>query len=109
MFKDYTSDAVRRFDLASKMALETIGELVRSESVDLITKKGIVDTGRLKASMDYDVGKGKVRVGTPITYALFHEMGTRKLKGRPFLKPAVLGKVEAIKKAVSLIFKKVIK
>ena len=47
---------------------------------------GAVDTGRMRASMEYTVDKGKkeVTVGSIINYALYVTYGTWKMPRRPF-------------------------
>jgi len=64
----------------------------------IITQKKIVDTGRLRASMDYKVGDSKVTVGTNVTYGKFIELSTSKQPARPFLKPSVMEYKDTYKK-----------
>lgn len=53
-----------------------------------------VDTGRLRASYTWAMGRvGRrpfVEVGTNVKYAPFLEFGTRRMRARPHLRPAVL-------------------
>lgn len=52
-----------------------------------------VDTGRLRASIAYEIGKdgrGIVgRVGTNVNYARHVEFGTGRMRAQPFLRPAL--------------------
>lgn len=52
-----------------------------------------VDTGRLRASIDSDLGadsRGLVaRIGTNVVYARHLELGTVRMAARPFLRPAL--------------------
>lgn len=56
-----------------------------------------VDTGRLRASIDYSVerdGDGLVGiVGTNVEYAPFVELGTYRTRAQPFLRPALAAAV----------------
>ena len=52
-----------------------------------------VDTGRLRSSITHDLGvdgRGLYgMVGTNVEYAIFLEFGTRHMRARPFLRPAL--------------------
>lgn len=49
-----------------------------------------VDTGRLRNSITHAVESGEkaVYIGTNVEYAAFVELGTSRMKARPYLKPA---------------------
>lgn len=49
-----------------------------------------VDTGRLRNSITHQVRAGEqaVYIGTNVEYAPFVELGTSRMRARPFLKPA---------------------
>lgn len=52
-----------------------------------------VDTGRLRQSVSVQQTVPLVfRVGTNVEYAPHVEFGTRKMRARPFLRPALRGK-----------------
>jgi len=59
-----------------------------------------VDTGRLRSSITYELGtSGRVlvaRVGTNVNYARHLELGTSRMRPRPFLRPA-LAKAKGVK------------
>lgn len=52
-----------------------------------------VDTGRLRSSITFVIGADAgglfARVGTNVHYAPYLELGTRRMKERPFLAPAL--------------------
>jgi HK97 gp10 family phage protein len=52
-----------------------------------------VDTGRLRASISYDVGKDREGivgiVGSNVPYSIYVELGTRRAAAQPFLRPAL--------------------
>ena len=52
------------------------------------------DYGKLRASISYEVDKAKlvVRVGTPLQYGKFLELGTEKMWKRPYLRRSLLEK-----------------
>jgi phage gpG-like protein len=56
----------------------------------IIVTKRLVDTGRLKNSMDYKVKESKVIVGTVVEYAAQHELGLNGHRARPFIKPSLM-------------------
>lgn len=49
-----------------------------------------VDTGRLRNSITHavEMGEQSVYIGTNVEYAAFVELGTSRMKPRPYLKPA---------------------
>ena len=50
-----------------------------------------VDTGRLRGSITTDkryIQKFLVRIGTNVDYAIYVELGTKKMDARPYLFPA---------------------
>ena len=49
-----------------------------------------VDTGRLRNSITnaVEVGERSVYIGSNVEYAAFVELGTSRMKARPYLKPA---------------------
>ena len=59
-----------------------------------------VDTGRLRSSITHEIelvpGKVRGRVGSNVEYAAYVELGTRRTRAQPYLRPAlasVQGKV----------------
>lgn len=93
--------------------LSNVTEIITSRYSNARGGNGIVDTGRLRASMSFitsqfsdknksvkesnskDYVKGKANdnqliVGTNVEYGNYIESGTSKQKARPFLKPSLL-------------------
>lgn len=58
-----------------------------------------VDTGRLRNSIMFEVNSSEmdVSLGSEIFYSVFQELGTRKMKAHPFLKPAMMNHTEEYK------------
>lgn len=56
------------------------------------SKSGYVRTGRLRNSISYgvDTDEPAVYIGSNVEYAPYVELGTSKMRARPFLKPAVV-------------------
>lgn len=67
-------------------------------------------TGRLRASVTYEVDKGSLqaRAGTNVDYGLYLELGTKRgIAPRPWLRPAmnnVRGKIEALAARMGVFF-----
>lgn len=45
----------------------------------------LVDTSRLRSSITFDIQGNELRIGTPVHYARYHQMGTEHIKQRAFL------------------------
>ena len=72
---------------AVMVALERIGLLAEGYAI----KKCPHDTGRLRASISHGVIAEEkcAYIGTNVEYAAYVEYGTKKMKARPYFKPAV--------------------
>lgn len=77
--KNATEDAIKR-------ALEIIGGKAET-NVKAITP---VDTGNLRNSITHKREESKaVYIGTNVEYAPFVELGTVKMKAKPYLRPGI--------------------
>jgi len=61
------------------------GEVSKSGSAALYGRKILTDTARLRRSIGYRAFHNRVEIFTVVTYALYHEKGTRKMPARRFL------------------------
>ena len=52
-----------------------------------------VDTGRLRSSITEEMGRDSrglvARIGTNVEYAAYVELGTRRMRAQPYLRPAL--------------------
>ena len=78
-------------ELASKKkkVLAALGTLAVNWATKIITQKGAVDTGRLRQSITYQTEDSYVEVGINVEYGKYVELGTYKMKKRPFIVPAI--------------------
>lgn len=65
-------------------ALEVIGLTAERYAKELCP----VDTGRLRNSISHARDDNAAYIGTNVEYAPYVELGTSKMKARPFLRPA---------------------
>lgn len=89
--KDYSKSIERKMNAAQLRALDNYGKNWKSIVKRIITEKDIIDTHRMIDSMDYkiDTGNKTIKTGTDVPYAVFQELGTYKMKARPFLVPSL--------------------
>ena len=76
-FKDALPEQIER-------ALIAIGLAAESHAKELCP----VDTGRLRNSISHETDSDSVYIGTNVEYAAFVELGTSRMKARPYLRPA---------------------
>ena len=89
-------------------ALEAIGLTAEKHAVEEISKvvydtpesPNYVRTGRLRNSISHARDDTSAYVGTNVEYAAYVELGTSKMKPRPYLRPAVQNYVDEYKEIV---------
>ena len=61
-----------------------------------------VDTGRLRGSISHEVktSENTVYVGTNVEYGVYVEMGTRKMRAYPYLRPAIEKHIDEYNKII---------
>lgn len=69
------------------------------------SKSGYVRTGRLRNSITNAHDEDSVYIGTNVEYAAFVEIGTTKMKARPYLRPAATQYTEQYKELVEMALK----
>lgn len=85
---------LEEFKRQKKVALEAIGLQGETNAKMHITAVGAVDTGRLRNSITHATDEDSAYIGTNVEYAPYVEMGTYKMKARPYLEPAVTEHVD---------------
>lgn len=128
--KDFSKEVLSATEEAIKTALEACGVQAVEYAVMYATQKGVVDTGLLKNSITYAIGgkapalqdyasdsggksgryNGKapkdkqgiytVTIGTNVFYAVYNELGTKKMAARPFLRPALENHIDTYKNLI---------
>ena len=75
---DYTPEAKKRILLKMIEALTAVGFFLEGDVRRRIRKNESVDTAQLVETIDYDIDKNKykVRIGSPLKYAIYVEKGT---------------------------------
>lgn len=82
---DHSKEVFEALEAALDEAYDEIG----SEAVRYAQSLCPVDTGRLRASLDYKKEENTLMVGSDVDYAKYVETGTMRQKAQPFLKPAM--------------------
>lgn len=73
---DNSDEILRAMEVQMDAALEAIGNQAVSHAKQNITQAGRVDTGAMRNSVNHHVWGNDCYIGTNISYAKFHEMGT---------------------------------
>lgn len=71
-----------------EQALIAIGLAAESHAKQALTDQKAVDTGRLRNSVTHANDEDSVYIGTNVEYAAFIELGTTRMRARPYLRPA---------------------
>ena len=82
-------------------ALEAIGLAAEGYAKDDCP----VDTGRLRASISHARDDNAAYIGTNVEYAAFVELGTSRMKARPYLRPAAENHLEEYKSLTEMALK----
>lgn len=82
-------------------ALEAIGLTAEAHAKELCP----VDTGRLRNSISHARDDDSAYIGTNVEYAAYVELGTSKMKPRPYLRPAAQNYSEEYKRLTELALK----
>ena len=90
-FVDNSDEILRRLKRAIVQALHMIGDEAVKRATLPIAQGGNmpVDTGNLMNSIHYESDEDTVIVGTNVEYAIWQEIGTRKIRPKRFLTKAL--------------------
>jgi HK97 gp10 family phage protein len=84
-----TRKFMRELDREVERGMDDAAKFVTKKAKQLVP----VDTGRLRASIDYELNKVrsgyKARIYGNTEYAIFVELGTYKMDAQPYLRPAL--------------------
>lgn len=106
---DHTARVIAEKDRAVQAALEMIGQIAEGYAKVRVTqlvyaqpqRGSYVRTGRLRNSITHRMkGKNAVIIGAGANYARYIELGTRKMKARPFIRPAAQDHMQEYKRII---------
>ena len=97
VFESHLGEFQEALESQLEQALIAIGM-----TAETYAKECPVDTGRLRNSITHEVDMGdkSVVIGTNVEYAAFVELGTSKMRARPYLRPAAESHSEEYKAIV---------
>ena len=97
-FEDHSGDILKALGSALEKALEELGfEAEKNAKIEITRavydtpERGYIRTGNLRNSISHDHDGSSAYVGTNVEYAPYVELGTKRMKARPFIRPAVEG------------------
>ena len=94
---DNSEEVIRSKNEAVRKALLAIGMNAESYAKKSLTDQRAVDTGRLRNSVTHEEDATSVQVGTNVEYAPYIELGTYKMRARPYIKPAIADHIQEYK------------
>lgn len=99
IIKDNTAQVQKELQEKLIKALETVGLVAEG---DVKKKTPVGETGRLRNSITHvtEESEKAVYIGTNTEYAPYVELGTSKMKAKPYLKPTVEANSEKYKKII---------
>jgi HK97 gp10 family phage protein len=83
--------------IALKMEANAKKEITRKVYDQPESKSGYKRTGRLRNSITSESDGNSAQVGTNVEYGPYVELGTSKMKERPFIKPAMAEHIDEYK------------
>ena len=86
---DLTDEVLVAKNEAVVKALKVIAMKAEGYAKKSLTKQKAVDTGNLRGSVTGESDGNSAQVGTNVEYAKYVEMGTYKMKARPYIRPAI--------------------
>ena len=104
---DHTDQFLEYLDKAIVNGLTAIGMTAEGHAKRNLYPGHGLDTGRLRNSITYKAVRTEraVYIGTNVEYAPYVELGTRKMRARPFLKPAATEHNDEYKKIMEAALK----
>lgn len=90
VIEDNTGEVSLAIRQAIRAAMREIGERAVKYATELVP----VRTGNLKSSIAYDADDRQVIIGSDVTYASYVEEGTRRMRPRPYLRPAMVNHLD---------------
>ena len=81
-------DNTKEVSAMAKEALSRALEWIGLEAEGYAKMECPVDTGNLRNSITHTTDESAAYIGTNVEYAPYVELGTSKMKKRPYLKPA---------------------
>lgn len=94
--KDNTEEVTLAMRQAIRSALREIGERAVGYATDVVP----VRTGNLKSSIAYDADDRQVIIGSDVHYASYVEEGTRSMRARPYLRPAMVNHLDEYREII---------
>ena len=98
--KDNSKEVIKELHHKMPLVLEALGMEGEGNAVSEITTMGAVDTGRLRGSISHAKDDESAYIGTNVEYAPYVELGTYRMRARPFLRNAVANHSDDYKRII---------
>lgn len=102
---DLTDEILAEKNESVLKAMRVISMKAEGYAKKSLTDSGAVDTGRLRGSVTGEYDGNGIQVGTNVEYGPYIELGTYKMRARPYIRPSIADHIQEYQEILKRILK----